>query len=89
MAEISIVIPVYNAARFLREALESLQAQTFTEWECICVNDGSTDESPAIIREMMASDPRGLGFMRDGPQLPLWDVGDVVLALWKKGGVLG
>ena len=58
MAEISIVIPVYNAARFLREALASLQAQTFTEWECICVNDGSTDESPTIIREMMASDPR-------------------------------
>ena len=58
MAEISIVIPVYNAARFLREALASLQAQTFTDWECICVDDGSTDESPAIIREMMASDPR-------------------------------
>ena len=58
MAAISIVIPVYNAARFLREALASLQAQTFTDWECICVNDGSTDESSAIIREMMASDPR-------------------------------
>lgn len=58
MAEISIVIPVYNAARFLREALGSLQAQVFTDWECICVDDGSTDESPAIIREMMASDPR-------------------------------
>ena len=58
MAAISIVIPVYNAARFLREALVSLQAQTFTDWECICVNDGSTDESPAIIREMMAGDSR-------------------------------
>ena len=58
MAEISIVIPVYNAARFLREALASLQAQTFADWECICVNDGSADESPTIIREMMASDPR-------------------------------
>ena len=58
MVAISVVIPVYNAARFLREALASLQAQTFTEWECICVNDGSTDESPAIIREVMASDSR-------------------------------
>ena len=58
MAEISIVIPVYNAARFLREALASLQVQTFTDWECICVNDGSTDESPTIIREMMAKDQR-------------------------------
>ena len=58
MAEISVVIPVYNAARFLREALASLQAQTFADWECICVNDGSTDESPTIIREMMAKDQR-------------------------------
>ena len=58
MAEISIVIPVYNAACFLREALASLQAQTFTDWECICVNDGSTDDSATIIREMMAVDAR-------------------------------
>lgn len=58
MVEISIVIPVYNAARFLRETLLSLQAQTFSDWECICVNDGSTDESPTIIREVMATDSR-------------------------------
>lgn len=58
MAEISVVIPVYNAACFLRETLGSLQAQTFSDWECICVNDGSTDESPTIIREVMATDSR-------------------------------
>lgn len=58
MAAISVVIPVYNAACFLREALASLQAQTFTDWECICVNDGSTDDSATIIREMMAVDAR-------------------------------
>ena len=58
MATISIIMPVYNAARFLREALTSVQAQTFTDWECICVNDGSTDDSAAIIREMMNQDSR-------------------------------
>ena len=39
----SIIIPVYNVAPYLRECLDSVLAQTFTEWEAICVDDGSTD----------------------------------------------
>lgn len=62
---ISVVIPVYNAERFLREALDSLLAQTYTAWEAICVNDGSTDGSLPILREYAGHDTRFI--VLDGP----------------------
>ena len=55
---ISIVIPVYNVAPYLRECLDSVLAQTFTDWEAICVDDGSTDASGAILDEYAAKDRR-------------------------------
>lgn len=55
---ISVVIPTYNASKFLREALDSLLAQSFTDWEAICVNDGSTDDSLNILQEYAAKDSR-------------------------------
>lgn len=55
---ISVVIPTYNASKFLREALDSLLSQTFTDWEALCVNDGSTDDSLAIMQEYAAKDSR-------------------------------
>jgi len=55
---ISIVLPVYNGARYLREALESCIAQTFTLWELIAVDDCSKDETPLILAEYAARDPR-------------------------------
>jgi glycosyltransferase involved in cell wall biosynthesis len=54
----SIIIPVYNVASYLRECLDSVLAQTFTDWEAICVDDGSTDESGAILDEYAAKDKR-------------------------------
>lgn len=54
----SIIIPVYNTAPYLRECLDSIRNQTFTDWECICVDDGSTDDSWAILQEYAAKDPR-------------------------------
>ncbi len=50
MAKVSVVIPVYNGERYLREALDSVLAQTFRDYEVICVDDGSTDGSVAIIK---------------------------------------
>ncbi|MAU12044.1 MAG: glycosyl transferase [Anaerolineaceae bacterium] len=55
---ISIVLPVYNGARYLHEAIESIISQTFTQWELIVVDDGSTDESPAIIARFCEQDER-------------------------------
>ena len=51
---ISVVVPVYNAERFLRATVESILAQTDPDYEVILVNDGSTDGSPALCRELEA-----------------------------------
>lgn len=48
--KISVIMPVYNGARYLREAIESILNQTYSDFEFIIVNDGSTDESEKIIQ---------------------------------------
>ena len=55
---LSLLIPIYNVERFLRECLDSALTQTLEDIEIICINDGSTDSSPAIIREYMDRDAR-------------------------------
>ena len=56
--KISVVIPVYNAERYLSETINSVLSQTYSNLELILVNDGSTDGSPGIIRSFMEKDPR-------------------------------
>lgn len=58
MAKVDVLIPAYNAADTVRETIESLQAQTFTDWRLVFLNDGSTDATGAILDEMAAGDPR-------------------------------
>ena len=55
---VSVIIPVYNAEKYLRACLDSVVAQSLREIEIICVDDGSTDASAAILREYAARDPR-------------------------------
>ena len=55
---ISIIVPVYNMERYLKECLDSIKAQDFKNWECILVNDGSTDSSPSICDDYAAQDTR-------------------------------
>ena len=55
---ISVILPVYNAEAYVREAVESILAQNFTDFELIAINDGSTDGSGAILRELAARDTR-------------------------------
>ncbi len=54
----SIIIPVYNVEKYLRECLESVLCQTYEDWEVICINDGSTDGSATILEEYAAKDSR-------------------------------
>ena len=56
--EISIIVPVYNAEKYLEKCLDSLIGQTFENIEILCVNDGSTDNSPAILHRYAKMDPR-------------------------------
>ena len=58
MPKFSIIIPVYNVAPYLRECLDSVLKQTFTDWEAICVDDGSTDGSGTILDEYATKDKR-------------------------------
>ena len=58
MPAISIIIPVYNVEKYLRRCLDSVLNQTFTDWEAICVNDGSPDNSAAILDEYASKDAR-------------------------------
>lgn len=55
---ITLLLPVYNAARVLPEALESLAAQRFTDWCCLCLDDGSEDESREVAQAFARRDPR-------------------------------
>lgn len=56
--KISIVVPVYNSAKYLRECLDSICSQTFNDWEIVAIDDGSSDESPAILDEYACRDER-------------------------------
>jgi glycosyltransferase involved in cell wall biosynthesis len=55
---ISIAIPAYNAGKYIEECLNSILNQTFQNWECIIVNDGSTDNTLEIIENFVAKDKR-------------------------------
>lgn len=55
---VSLVLPVYNGARYLGEALASIAGQGFADYELICVDDASTDGSPAMLAAAAAADPR-------------------------------
>jgi glycosyltransferase involved in cell wall biosynthesis len=55
---VSLVLPVHNGAAYLGEALASIAAQSFADYELICVDDASTDGSPAMLAAAAAADPR-------------------------------
>ncbi len=55
---VSVLVPIFNTERYLRQALDSLRAQTLQDIEVVCINDGSTDGSRAIIQEYLDLDPR-------------------------------
>lgn len=58
MVTFSIIVPVYNVARYLNGCLDSIAIQTYDRFECICVDDGSTDGSGEILDAYSLKDPR-------------------------------
>ena len=56
--KVSVIIPAYNQATFIPKAVASLQAQTLDSWECIVVDDGSTDNTAEIVTNIALSEPR-------------------------------
>ena len=91
--KISVIIPVYNAEKYLRECLDSVVCQTIQEKEIICINDGSVDKSEEILEEYSSrydfftyykQKNQGAGVARNnglkhakGKYLAFWDADDV------------
>lgn len=58
MPTVSIILPTYNGARYIKRAVESVRAQTFEDWELVVVDDGSTDGTHTIVTDIASLDSR-------------------------------
>ena len=54
---ISVIVPVYNVEKYIARCLQSVKAQTFPDYECLVINDGTKDSSMAVAREVIGKDP--------------------------------
>src|ERR671938_151456 len=55
---VSVIVPAYNYGRFVGEALDSVRRQTYANWECVVVDDRSTDDTRDVVGRYEAEDPR-------------------------------
>ena len=67
--KISVIVPCYNQEAFLDESLASVANQTYTNWECIIVDDGSTDSSALIAKAWQEKDARFKYFYQENKRL--------------------
>ncbi len=56
--QVSIIIPCYNQERYILDCLQSVKQQSFVDWECIIINDGSTDQSKELIESYIQNEPQ-------------------------------
>ena len=63
--KVSVIVPCYNQAQFLAATLDSVLAQTHKNWECIIVNDGSTDDTEAVAKEYCNKDNRFVYYKKE------------------------
>src|SRR5258706_4261497 len=57
-ARVAVIVPCHNYGRFLGECVGSLTGQTFGDWECVIVDDGSTDDTRSVANALVSGDPR-------------------------------
>ncbi len=69
MPTISIILPIYQVEAFIQGCIRSILAQTYTDFECICVDDGSPDRSSDLAREAIGDDPRFLMIRQENKML--------------------
>lgn len=62
---ISVIVPIYNSESFIQETIDSILSQTFTDFELLCINDGSTDSTQAVLEETARVDTRIKLFLQD------------------------
>jgi len=62
--KVTVIVPVYNSKRTLHETLHSVQAQAYRNWECLIIDDGSTDESGKIAKNFQKNDNRFIVFSK-------------------------
>lgn len=67
---VSIIVPCYNQAQYLAEALDSVLGQQYGEWECIIVNDGATDNTEEIAKQYLEKDERFKYIFKENSGLP-------------------
>lgn len=81
---VSVVLPVYNGEEYLADAINSILVQTFSDFELIVIDDGSTDGSPKILKEYEHRDPRVLVVVRENRGLvtTLNDAIDIASGKW-------
>lgn len=98
MPKVSIIVPVYNVEKYIRRCLDSIIAQTFTDWECLLIDDGSPDNSGKICDEYAKKDSRFRVFHKEnggvssarnlgvqeasGEWIAFIDSDDIVLCNW-------
>ncbi|MFA7192131.1 MAG: glycosyltransferase [Candidatus Paceibacterota bacterium] len=58
MKKVSIIMPTYNGSKWIKRAIDSIKAQSYTDWELLVVDDGSTDDTGSIIKDLALNDHR-------------------------------